>query len=165
MVKRLDEKAARGEHTAAARGKVELPEHVGWLLWQAGNLWLQRFVEEMQQAGHAWFGPAQARLMGYIDRRGVAQRALVEKAPMTKQAVNQLLAELEREGVIVRAIDPDDRRARIVRYTDKGLAALADADLIKGRIEAQLAQALSARELETTKRRLAALARALDADD
>ena len=174
MVKRLDEQSegikrpvgrAAAEpglpgHAAAAA----LPEHVGWLLWRAGNLWLARFVDEMQGAGHDWFGPAQARLLGYIERRGVSQRALVEKAPMTKQAVNQLLTELEREGVIVRVPDLRDRRARVVRFTKKGLAALADADRIKGEIESELAEAMSLNELAGTKRRLVALARVLNGD-
>lgn len=151
--------------SADKAAKQELPDHVGWLLWHAGNLWIQRFVDAMQQAGHSWFGPAQARLMGYIDRRGATQRALVEHVPMTKQAVNQLLAELEREGVVVRAPDPDDRRARIVRYTAKGLRALADADRIKMVIEEELAAGSSRKELEKTKERLAALARALAAGE
>lgn len=143
MVKKLDENEA-------------LPEHVGWLLWQANRAWLQDFVGAMQAAGHGWFSDARATLMGQIPRGGIRQSALIERVGTSKQAVQQVLDGLEAEGVVARVPDPDDRRGRLVRYTDKGRAALRDADRVKAEIERRYAQRIG-------PDRMAALAEALRA--
>ncbi|WP_269932064.1 MarR family winged helix-turn-helix transcriptional regulator [Aminobacter sp. HY435] len=124
MVKRLDENAG-----------AALPDHVGWRLWQASRAWQAEFAEAMRRAGHVWFSESRAGLLGHIPRRGLRQGALIDRAGISKQAVQQLLDGLEAEGVIERAADPDDKRGKLVRYTERGLAALGDADRIKLDIE------------------------------
>lgn len=42
---------------------------------------------------------------------------------MSKQAMNQLLRSLEDHGYIVRSDAPDEGRARIIRFTERGRAA------------------------------------------
>lgn len=143
MVKELDE-------------SKDLPEHVGWLLWQANRAWLQDFVGAMHAAGYGWFSDARATLMGHIPRGGIRQSALIERVGTSKQAVQQVLDGLEAEGVIARVPDPDDRRGRLVRYTDRGRAALRDADRVKAEIERRYAQRIG-------PDRMAALAEALRA--
>lgn len=124
MVKHLDEIAAK-----------PLPDHVGWRLWQASRAWQGEFAEAMRAAGHDWFSESRAGLLGHIARRGTRQAALIERAGISKQAVQQLLDGLEVEGVIVRAADPEDKRGKLVLYTEKGLAALDDGDRLKLDIE------------------------------
>jgi DNA-binding MarR family transcriptional regulator len=46
---------------------------------------------------------------------------VAELAGLSKQAVNDVLGELERNGYIERHPHPDDGRARIVRLTPRGL--------------------------------------------
>lgn len=133
-----------------------LPEHVGWLLWQANRAWLQDFVGAMRAAGHGWFSDARATLMGHIPRGGIRQSALIERVGTSKQAVQQVLDGLEAEGVIARVPDPDDRRGRTVRYTEKGRAALRDADRVKAEIERRYVERIG-------PGRMAALAEALRA--
>jgi DNA-binding MarR family transcriptional regulator len=120
MVKKLDE---------------ALPDHIGWRLWQASRDWLRDFAEEMRDAGHGWFTETRAGLLGHIPRSGLRQSVLIERVGTTKQAVQQLLDGLEAEGVVERIADPDDRRGKIVRFTEKGLSALRDGDRIKREIE------------------------------
>lgn len=124
MVKHLDEIAAK-----------PLPDHVGWRLWQASRAWQGEFAEAMRAAGHDWFSESRGGLLGHIARRGTRQAALIERAGISKQAVQQLLDGLEVEGVIVRAADPEDKRGKLVLYTEKGLAALDDGDRLKLDIE------------------------------
>jgi len=123
MVKSLDDNAEA------------LPDHVGWRLWNANRAWQAAFAAAMRAAGHHWFTEARAGLLGHIPRAGLRQAALIERTGHSKQAVQQLLDGLEAEGVIERAADPVDRRGKVVRYTDKGRAALADGDRIKLEIE------------------------------
>lgn len=123
MVKVLDEKTET------------LLDHVGWRFWQANRRWQRDFAEAMRAAGHDWFSEARAALLGNIPRRGLAQSVLIERAGISKQAVQQLLDGLERDGVIERCPDPGDRRGKLIRYTPKGLRALADGERIKLTIE------------------------------
>ncbi|MEZ5668675.1 MAG: MarR family winged helix-turn-helix transcriptional regulator [Alphaproteobacteria bacterium] len=114
----------------------DLIDHVGWRLWQAAAAWKARFAAEMVAAGHGWYGEARANMIPLLDRAGTRQADLVRRAGLSKQAVQQLVDELERDGVIARQPDPDDRRGRIVVFTAAGLRALADANTVKRRIEA-----------------------------
>lgn len=133
-----------------------LPEHLGIRLHRAYDAWLQKFVGEMNAAGHAWFTQARASLIGHIPRDGCRQSDLLAKTGWTKQALQQMLDGLERQGVLQRSVDPQDKRGRLVELTDKGHAALADADRIKGELTAVFEQQMG-------KDRLAQLETLLDA--
>lgn len=124
MVKQLDENA-----------EGLLPDHVGWRLWQASRAWQAEFSAAMRASGHDWFSESRAGLLGHIPRRGIRQSALIERAGISKQAVQQLLDGLEADGVIERVADPGDKRGKLVHYTALGLAALHDGDSIKLDIE------------------------------
>ena len=151
MVKQLDEYQEK-----------DLPDNIGWRLWQASRAWQQAFVGAMQAtAGHSWFSEARAGLMGHIPRSGIRQSALIERVATTKQAVQQILDGLEAEGIVERVADPADGRGKYVRYTARGLQALRDGDRIKREIEKRYERKIGAD-------RLAALIdalRALDAKD
>lgn len=54
---------------------------------------------------------------------------------ISKQAVQQLVDGLEAEGILQRLNDPEDRRGKVVVFTEKGLAALSDGEHIKRAIE------------------------------
>ena len=128
MVKELDENSE------------DLPDHVGWRLWQASRAWQQAFVGAMRAAGHAWFSETRAALMGHIPRGGIRQSALIERVATTKQAVQQFLDGREAEGLVERVADPADGRGKYVRYTEKGLDALRSGDRIKREIERRYAR-------------------------
>jgi DNA-binding MarR family transcriptional regulator len=153
MVKQLDEKTRTDVPPLAG--------HIGWLLWNATERWLDRFVGEMQSAGHYWFGRPQARLLGYLSREGIRQNELTESSGLTKQAVQQTLDELEARGIVRRETDPGDRRGRVVRYTRVGEAALADGDRIKRKIERTALGKMTAKEAERLRGDLMELARRL----
>lgn len=111
------------------------PDHIGWTLWQAAQVWRGEFTAAMVAAGYGWFGQARATLMAHIGPSGIRQGDLVDRARLTKQAVQQFLDELERDGILVRIPDKTDARARRVVLTEAGLAAMRDADRIKAEIE------------------------------
>lgn len=136
MVKPLDEKS-------------HLPDHIGIRLWRANRLWMDQFMAAMQARGHGWYGQAQANLIGHMDREGTPQGLLTARLKLTKQAVQQVLDQLVAADILVRAIDPNDARARVIRFTKKGMAALADADEIKGELQAKIARCLGADGLST----------------
>jgi DNA-binding MarR family transcriptional regulator len=149
MVKRLDHESVSGSSPGL--------DHIGWQLWKANRLWLSEFVGAMQRAGHAWFGPAEANLLGHLDGAGTSQALLTERLGVTKQAVQQALDQLEAAGIVRRDPNPADKRGRIVRYTKRGQAAMSDADRIKLELEGEFAARIGAERLATLHRLLAQL--------
>ena len=152
MVKQLD------ENPDPATASPPLLDHVGWRLWQAGRMWVDLFIGGMRRAGHGWYGLAQANLLGCLPRSGTRQSVLAERTGLSKQAVQQLVDDLVAAGILARTPDPADKRARIVRYTEKGMAALADGNRIKLEIEKDFAAQLGTRDLARLKGILTKLA-------
>jgi DNA-binding MarR family transcriptional regulator len=112
-----------------------VPDHIGWTLWQATQAWRKDFLAAMVAVGHAWFAQARGNLLVYIGPSGIRQADLAEKASLTKQAVQQFVDDLVKDGIVMRTQDEQDARARWVRLTPAGEAAMRDADRIKLEIE------------------------------
>ena len=69
------------------------------------------------------------RLLSFIPDAGIRPARMVELSGLSKQALFQALAPLEAGGYVVVALDPRDRRARVVRLSDRGhevMSALQD---------------------------------------
>ncbi|MEQ8656077.1 MAG: MarR family winged helix-turn-helix transcriptional regulator [Hyphomicrobiales bacterium] len=130
------------------KNALPLFEHLGIRLHRAYEAWLHAFVEEMNAAGHDWFTQGRATLIGHIPRTGCRQADLLARTAWTKQALQQMLDGLERQDVVRRHVDPNDKRGRLVELTDKGWAALADADRIKRDLSARFERKLGAEALE-----------------
>ena len=71
-----------------------------------------------------------------------AYLALKERVGITKQAVSQLVDDLETLGVLTRLLDPDDARARRVVFTDRGRQGLLDGLAMLRAMEEELAGAI-----------------------
>jgi DNA-binding MarR family transcriptional regulator len=96
-------------------------------------------------------------LFPHIDLEGTRVTDLAERLGVTKQAVSQLVDDLEQQGVLERIVDPDDARARRVRFTARGRAGLLDGLAILGELEAECAKAIGASRMRELRRALVAL--------
>ncbi len=85
-----------------------------------------RVISAMRDAGYQ-VTAAQARLAQRIAPGGSRLTDLAEQAQVTKQTASLLVAALEREGMVERVPDPEDGRARLIRFTDRGHAAARQA--------------------------------------
>ena len=65
-----------------------------------------------------------AALFPHIDLDGTRVTELAHRVGVTKQAVSQLVADLEATGTVERVRDPSDGRAKLVRFTPRGREAL-----------------------------------------
>lgn len=63
-------------------------------------------------------------VMAHITQEGIRLTELAEKAGMTKQAMSELVIDLERLGYLQRSPDPRDGRAKLIDLTAKGRAAV-----------------------------------------
>lgn len=134
-----------------------LIDHVGFRLFQASAAWQERFGAEMRAAGYAWFGEARSALIPHIDRGGTRQADLPGRLGMTKQAIQQLVDALAADGIVERRRDPADARGRLVCFTREGLSVLAEANVVKRRIEAAYRRAMGAAAWRALDAGLAAL--------
>ena len=63
-------------------------------------------------------------VFGFIDlEHGSRLTDLAERSGLTKQAVGEAVAELERKGYLERVPDPEDGRAKVIRLTPRGVDA------------------------------------------
>ena len=124
------------------------PDHVGWRLWDAAAVWKEKFAAEMVAMGHDWYREARSSVVPYVSPKGTRQADIVERMGLSKQAVQQLIVDLERSGILRREPDPSDGRGKIVRFTEKGLAAQADSLKAKRKVEAEVRSELGAEEFD-----------------
>src|SRR4051812_49203336 len=65
-------------------------------------------------------------LLPHIDVEGTRISELARRLGVSKQAVSELIDDLEAAGVVKRSTDPDDARARRVAFTPRGRQGLLD---------------------------------------
>ena len=105
--------------------------------------------------GHKELRPAHARLMVFLDWEGSRISDIAKAQDVTKNAVGQLVTQLEDLGYVERVPDPADGRAKIVRYTDQGRALLADAAAIAEQLDAEVEAIVGAKRLAALRSTLA----------
>jgi DNA-binding MarR family transcriptional regulator len=115
------------------------------------NAVLRRIVRELNAAGFDDLRLPHMAVLQYPGPDGVRPGTLAERAGMSKQAMNQLLASLEACGYIARSASNDDGRTRVVRFTKRGRAAYAKvADILRD-VEKEWAEELGAKPFADLK--------------
>lgn len=117
------------------------------------------FDDALQSAlrQHGWdiVTRSQSLLFANIASGEYRQSRLAKNLGVTRQAISQMLSELEQRGLVSLDVDPEDRRARIVRFS-KSSAQLRDAaSSVLDQLEAQLKQRLGAEVYNTMRQGLA----------
>ncbi|MDR3643101.1 MAG: MarR family transcriptional regulator [Candidatus Doudnabacteria bacterium] len=79
-------------------------------------------MPEIVRHGFNGITPAFVNLMSLLDTAGIRPTTLAKRAGTTKQAIGQLVRELEARGYVEQVPDRADTRAKIVRLTERGVA-------------------------------------------
>ncbi len=79
-------------------------------------------MPEIVRHGFNGITPAFVSLMSLLDAAGIRPTTLAQRAGITKQAIGQLVRELEARGYVEQVPDRADTRAKIVRLTKRGVA-------------------------------------------
>lgn len=121
------------------------------LLFRCARLWNEIAMATVNaEAGGMVLRPAHTALFPHLDFTGTRPTEIARRAGISKQAVGQVLDELEAAGLVERIVDPQDKRARLVRYTRKGEEAIFHGLSVLEKLERRFAHALgpaSMREL------------------
>jgi DNA-binding MarR family transcriptional regulator len=80
----------------------------------------QRIHADVCAAGHERLSPAHMYVFQSPGADGARPSELARRTNITKQAMNHLLAGLERDGYLERVASAVDRRGTIIRLTDRG---------------------------------------------
>ncbi|MFJ4681883.1 MarR family winged helix-turn-helix transcriptional regulator [Streptomyces sp. NPDC088789] len=86
--------------------------------------------------------PRSGAVLAHLRPEGVRASELARLSGQHKQVVGSLVDDLERLGYVERAPDPDDRRAKLVRPTERGLLQMETAAAIMRAIEERHTKAL-----------------------
>lgn len=108
---------------------------IGALLRVPAETIHRRIIGELNQAGFDDLAMPHMAIFRFPGPDGLRPSVLAERAGMSKQAMNRILGSLEDLGYLVRSDDPEEGRARIVRFTKRGLAAYAKAVDVLHQIE------------------------------
>ncbi len=102
----------------------------------------RRIVEGVAAAAVAQ-RPAHSAVFAHIDLDGGTRLSrLAARANVTPQAIGELVDDLERAGYVTRQPDPDDRRAKRIVLTRRGVACVRAGQRTIADLEARLSRAL-----------------------
>jgi DNA-binding MarR family transcriptional regulator len=101
--------------------------------------------------------PTHNAVLRYLDEDGTRATVLARRSGLTRQALTQIIDDLERLGVVERREDPSDRRAKLVVYTDRGRTFFRRSRDVIDAIEAEYSRRLGRERYRALKDALADL--------
>ena len=98
------------------------PPQIGALLRMAWEELQAEILHGQHEAGFDDIRESHWTLLRYPSPDGLRPSELANRNGLSKQAINNLLRELESLGYVRLEPDPEDRRARLIRLTERGWA-------------------------------------------
>ena len=105
----------------------------------------EELFEELAAAGYDDLHPRHGAVLAYLDEDGVRATELARLSGRHKQIIGRLIDELEELGYVERRPDPQDRRAKLIFPTERGLEQVRLGDEIVADIEARHAKEVGAK--------------------
>jgi DNA-binding MarR family transcriptional regulator len=108
-------------------------------------------VARLARLGYVDFPFASASLLWLLDEGGTRSTTLAQRAGVTKQAMSQLVKQMERQGYLEQVPDLSDTRAKVVRMTPRGQSVKAACAEVREELNQAIAKLLGerkAREME-----------------
>jgi DNA-binding MarR family transcriptional regulator len=99
--------------------------------------------------------PSQAVALLLVDRAGTRLSDLAQRASITKQAMMQLVDDLQEKSCVRRVPHTEDARAKMVRLTAKGLRLRASSRKAIQAVESRIRRRLGGRRYEALRALLA----------
>jgi DNA-binding MarR family transcriptional regulator len=127
------------------------------LLFKAARLLNERAIAETQRRTKLPVRIAHTTLLPHIDLEGTRLTEIASRLGVTKQAAGQLVDELVELGMLERAPDPTDARAKLVRFSRRGRQAIFDGLGVLKEIEHDLVHLLGDANVRTLHEVLAAI--------
>jgi DNA-binding MarR family transcriptional regulator len=127
---------------------------IGGLLRTVWQLHRDQMYERLVTAGYPDVTRSQFALLRFPGVDGMRPGEAAELAGLSKQTVNDLLSELERNGYLERRPHPADGRGRIVRLTQRGRRLQHTTHQISRQLEADWASHIGQDRFASLKKTL-----------
>jgi DNA-binding MarR family transcriptional regulator len=115
------------------------------------------------ETGNPNLRAAHTSLLPHLGFDGIRLTALAQRLGVSKQAAFQLVEELEAQGMVEKLDDPQDGRAKLIRFSKQGERALMDGLRVLGDIEREVAAAIGGAHFRALHDALLALMPVLEA--
>ena len=142
--------------------KEEKADNFAPALAAAGRALIATMMAKVASRGFNDVTPAFSSLMPLLDATGARPSTLAQRAGITKQAMSQLVRELEARGYVEQAPDSTDTRAKIVRLTKRGVALHAACAEVRQELHSIAIAKLGKSRVSRLRRDLMELAAALE---
>ena len=116
------------------------------------------FHRRLTAAGYDEIRPGHGCVFRFIHEGGSRLTDLAASSGLTKQAVGEVVANLEQLGYVERAPDPQDGRAKVIRLTKRGADAQRTALGIFADIEREWAERFGEKRLAAVRELLEEIA-------
>jgi DNA-binding MarR family transcriptional regulator len=93
-------------------------------------------------------------VFAHVPPEGIRLTALADRAGMTKQAMSELVVDLEALGYLQRVPDPSDGRAKLIEFTERGWSAVDTALSSFDEMERELADEVGSGRIRQLRRTL-----------
>jgi DNA-binding MarR family transcriptional regulator len=131
--------------TKRRRERQELNPDLGVLASQLLFSLQAELFARLAEAGYGDLHPRHGAVLAYLDEDGIRATDLARLSGRHKQIVGRTIDELEELGYVERRPDPQDRRAKLVFPTARGLEQIRRGDEIVADIEARHARSIGGR--------------------
>ena len=107
---------------------------------------ISAFNEERK--GQKPYRPSHMALIPHLSLEGSRITALAQQMQISKQAVGQLVEELEQMGVVCRIPDPSDGRAKLVKFSESGKESMLQGLALLKHVERDLIHVVGAKRMK-----------------
>ena len=112
------------------------------------------FHAQLREAGHPAIRQGHGCVFRFVQEGGLRLTDLAESSGLSKQAVGEVVDDLEKLGYVERIQDPEDGRAKLIRLTERGADAQQTALKIFADIERGWAKRYGAERVATMRQLL-----------
>jgi DNA-binding MarR family transcriptional regulator len=135
------------------------------LLDMAARLAEDEFFGRLHARGFDTVRPGHGCVFGHIEPDGSRLTDLAAAAGYTKQTVGEVTSELEQLGYVERVPDPEDKRAKIIRLTERGREAQTGGQRLIADVEAEWAERYGAERVAVLRELLEEVVGRIGAED
>ena len=148
-----------------SRGELPRPDRKPLIaLVDRANRALQAdMVQTGHRRGHPELKPAHNSVFATLAEEGSRAADMAVRAGITRQSMGEVIREMVALGILEMRPDPADRRAKLVTYSEHGLAVAADGYGHLVELEQRFAAEFGAAEYEIARDVLSRIADLLDA--
>ena len=130
-------------------------DNLGYLLAKASQRWNEQLQQGFAEAGYpevkASYGSV---LIPLLEEDGLRMGEIARRARLSKQTMTTMVRLCERDGLVERRPDPDDRRATRVHLTAKARRFQPAAERVLAQLEHEAGHLLSEQRLAELRRTL-----------